>query len=667
MIDTIKGMLGTKQTIEKPNHMKKIIKPDTPPLLNNISIFKLKEGDLLAGRYTILKVMKGGMGVVYHAYDNVLKQFFAVKTFQELFLWNHEIINGFINEAEKWIGLDMHPNIVKAWTIQKDHGIPYIILEYVDGGNLLKWIGTLNIPQAINFGIQICNGMTYAHDNDERKDKQKLVHRDLKPSNILISNGKTTKITDFGLVKVLDDAYIDAYTNIKVGTPEYMSPEQFLDPKNVGTESDIYSFGVMFYEMLTGIRPFLATSDDGYKEKHMNEHPRPLSSINHKIPKELDTVVLRCLQKEPTNRYPNFRHLKKELTEIYENITGKTLYIERYIPPIPVPPEEWNFKGEAMVNIGKYEAAIAYLDKALEINPEFDYAWNNKGNALRGLDRYKDAITCFDKALEINSNLGEAWVNKGEVFIHLGRYEDAIICYDKALEIGSIYGVVWYGNDTAWYGKGHALHNLGRHEKAIACYNKALEINPKNEGAWLSKGSVSADLLSRYEDAITYYDKALEINPRLKEALYNKGIALDNLGMPRKAITCFDKALEINPKDEWAWYDKGVALRNLLMLEDAIACYDKVVEIKPNFENAWLNKGVALSMLRRYEDAIACFDHLIEINRENEEAWINRGSVFLDIGKYEDALACYERALKINPEHETTKQARDFILHNFQR
>jgi len=675
IINTIKGMIGKKRTVEKAGYTEKIKKSGVPFVLDNSLIGELKEGDLVAGRYTILNVMKGGMGVVYPAYDNALMQVFAIKTFQERFMWNQNIINRFIREAEVWMNLDEHPNITRAMSIQKDHGIPYIILEYVDGGDLSKWIGNLDIPQAINFAVQICNGMAYAYD------KLRLVHRDLKPRNILITGGKIAKITDFGLVKVFDDAYTsetspDAKERLEnefpmikrgmgVGTKEYMSPEQFLDTKNVGTESDIYSFGVMLYEMLTGARPFHATSFEDYMQKHTKEQPRPPSTINRKIPKELDTVVMRCLQKEPINRYPSFRQLKKELTEIYENITEKTLKVEQ--PIIQESAEKWNFKGEAMVNIGKYEAAIACLDEALKINPNFDYAWNNKGNALSGLGRYEDAITCYDKALEINSNLGEAWLNKGQVFIHLGRYEDAIVCYDKALEIDSISGAVWYGKDKAWFGKGHALHNLGRHEKAIACYDKALEINPKHEGAWLSKGAFFADLLGRYEDAIACYDKALEINPRMKEAWYNKGIALDNLGKPWDAIACFDKALEIDPKDEWAWYDKGVAFRGLLMLEDAIVCYDNALEIKPNFEDAWLNKGVALSILGRYEDAIACFNHLIEINREDERAWTNKGSVFLDIGKYEDALTCFEQALKINPENKIAKQAKDFILCNFQR
>ena len=181
IINTIKGMLGKKRTVEKAGYTEKVKKSGVPFVLDNSLIGELKEGDLVAGRYTILNVMKGGMGVVYPAYDNALMQVFAIKTFQERFLWNQNIINGFIREAEVWMNLDEHPNITRAMSIQKDHGIPYIILEYVDGGDLSKWIGNLDIPQAINFAVQICNGMAYAYD------KLRLVHRDLKPHNILIT------------------------------------------------------------------------------------------------------------------------------------------------------------------------------------------------------------------------------------------------------------------------------------------------------------------------------------------------------------------------------------------------------------------------------------------------------------------------------------------------
>ena len=289
---------------------------EPPPVQPEVKIdteIKRKElriGDMLEGRYEISDIKKGGMGSVYIAYDNEWHRMFAIKSFQEKFLWNNNIVNGFIKEAETWINLGMHTNIVRAELVEKIHGKPYIFLEYIDGGDLTSWIGKLDISQSLDFAIQVCTGMEYAYK------KMGIVHRDIKPSNVMITKDRVAKVTDFGLVKVFEDVYSSetkdksfqefllVKTGSAIGTPPYMSPEQFRDTKNVETESDIYSFGVMLYEMLTGRLPFYANSMETFMQKHLTEEPGNPGEINSEITAELDSIVMQCLQKKSKRPIP---------------------------------------------------------------------------------------------------------------------------------------------------------------------------------------------------------------------------------------------------------------------------------------------------------------------------------------------------------------------------
>jgi len=555
---------------------------------------KWKVGEKIEGRYEIHDIKKGGMGIVFLCYDHESKSPVAIKTFQDKYLTDKDSIDRFMWEAETWVRLEKHKNIVRADYVEKISDRPYIFLEYVSGdktygSDLTGWIwgNGLDLNTTLSFAIQFCLGIEHA----ERKFREMgkvFVHRDIKPGNIMITQDKVVKITDFGLVKAITEAKGDIETgSIKdettgaerfgfskvgsiCGTPPYMSPEQCRGEDNIDIRSDIYSFGCVLYEMLTGQPPFKCPTFDDYRIHHLKVEPRPPMELSPNIPKQLNTLVMNCLEKEPSKRYQDFRSLRAELSQIYFQQCDGIITEET-----PQELEAWEYsnKGGTLENLGKHQEAIDCCNKALEINPKLAEAWSIKGITLGNLGKLHEAITCFDKALEINPRNALAWNNKGVALDSLGKPQEALVCYDKALEINLRYA-------NAWVNKGSAFGNLGKLQEAIVCFDRALEINPRDALAWYNKGT-ALDNLGKFQKGIDCFDRALEINPRYAEAWNNKGTALVNLGKPQEEIVCYDRALKINLKYADAWYNKGAALINFGKPQEAIVAFRNFIKFAP--------------------------------------------------------------------------------------
>ncbi len=564
-----------------------------------------QKDDKIENRYEIHKIKRGGFGIVYLCYDNENKEPVAIKTFQAKYMYSRKARDDFKGEALRWINLDKYKNIVKAYYVKNIENQPYIFLEYVAGGNLEDWLYAkmLDLPLALNFAVQFCNGMDYAYK------KMGLIHRDIKPGNILLTMDKTIKITDFGLAKAREARTeeievpkdVSYYQSSNVGTLPYMAPEQ-LTGKEIDTRADIYAFGIVLYQMVAGSYPY--PSKSSWMEMHLKEPPLP---IKQEIPRELNIVISKCLEKEPSKRYQNFSELKAELSKIYFDLTGERI-IEEPMEKLEV----WELanKGASLGELGRYHEALACFDKVIEINPRSAEAWDSKGIALYELGRHQEALTCFDKALEINPRLAEAWYNKGKGLNISGRHQEALTCFDKALEINPRLA-------EAWGNKGNALDKLARHQEALACLDKVREINPRlveiatQAGTWIDKG-VTLENLGRHQEAVACYDKALEISPSYAKAWYNKGNALNILGVLQEALTCYDRALEINPVYTVAWGNKGNALNKSGRPSEALVCCDKALELNPRYAEAWHNKGVALEDLGRNREAIISYQKFIE-------------------------------------------------------
>jgi serine/threonine protein kinase/Flp pilus assembly protein TadD len=276
-------------------------------------------GDTFGDRYIIVEeIGRGGMGKIYKARDKELEIHVAIKMIHPELLSKPDTISRF--KKEILIAREItHENVVRIYDFGEVDGVKFISMQYIDGENLAELIhasGTLGIEMAINIARQICLGLKVAH-------KQDIVHRDLKPQNIMIDKNGKVYITDFGLAKSLEEQGISK-SGIVMGTPQYLSPEQAMGEK-VDQRSDIYMLGIIMYEMITGKELFYSETIIGYLQKHIQQKPTSPSTINLLIPPYFEKIILKCLEKERSDRYKNADDLLKDLQK--EKVVSGSIFL----------------------------------------------------------------------------------------------------------------------------------------------------------------------------------------------------------------------------------------------------------------------------------------------------------------------------------------------------
>lgn len=268
-------------------------------------------GKKLDGRYEIQELIGvGGMATVYRAIDTKNKRDVAIKILKDEFLKNSEFIRRFKNES-KAISVLSHPNIVKVYDVSFGDVIKYIVMEYIDGITLKEYLEQQNNKiewkMAVYFTAQILKAMQHAHENG-------IIHRDVKPQNIMLLQDGTIKVTDFGIAR-FSNTETKTMTDKAIGSVHYIAPEQARGDRTDG-KSDVYSIGVMLYEMLTGKLPFEADSAVSVAIKQLQEDPKPPREINPDIPKGLEEITLKAMRKEPTQRYTTAESMLKDLQRV---------------------------------------------------------------------------------------------------------------------------------------------------------------------------------------------------------------------------------------------------------------------------------------------------------------------------------------------------------------
>lgn len=619
-------------------------------------------GDRIARRWEVERILRGGMGVVYVVYDHEWGEAFAVKTFQDRTLQSGAVAAAFRKEALAWVRLGTHPNVAQARMLHEVEGQPLLFLEYLTGGDLSWWVGTPRLTddpaQVLRFSLQLCDGMTHAFGHGV------LAHRDLKPANCLLTAEGTLKVTDFGLAKAMDTAFEAgltagrtippvtdgasdltlAYdrstgasvtrTGIAGGTPPYMSPEQFEDLKRADVRSDIYSFGIMLFEMITGRLPFEGRTVQHWYQLHSG-------GVRAALPARfaaLEPMLARCVAKRPGDRYASFEDVRGELSEVFPALAGAEA------PPPPSARDysvaELHNKGLSLFALKRHQEALLFFERCLATDPDLSTAWTSKGVALgAGLGDWAAALPCFERALAIDPESADAMSGKGQALRARGDSEGALACYDRAMALKP-------HADRIRSNRAVALLTVGRAEAALAESARALELNPRSAEAWSNRALILGEGMRRWAEAIEAFDRALEIDAGNEIVWLNRGGALLSSGRPAEALEAADQALTIR-RFENALLLKAAALGALGRGTEALIACDRALELNPSYVKAWINKGNALQRLDRHEEAIACYDEAIDLDPKSAGAHFNRGSALIGCERLTQALHAFTEAERL--------------------
>jgi len=412
------------------------------------------------GRYHIIEELgRGGMGVVYKGHDPLLNRSVAIKILSQQLVGNPESKDRFIREAQAAARLN-HPNITAIFDINEHEGIYFLVFEFIQGQSLDRYVrehGMLSVPDALKFFIAAAQALDYAHQHG-------IVHRDVKPGNVMITDDRKVKVADFGIAWV-EASHTLTQPGEVIGSCFYFSPEQARGEK-VDRRADIYSLGVLLYEMLTGQVPFRADNLPAVIQLHLTQDPEPPTSLNMAIPRSIEAAVLKCMRKDPSERYQNVSDLLKDL---------QTEDVPEDLYRTKISPSEaalHNILGNNYYKQGKLDLAVMEWNKATNLDPYNALTHNNLGTALDGMGRLGEAITEYGKAVDLNPNNFVAHYNLGSAHYRKGELERSIEEYRKVTVLNPKFA-------PAYYNLGNGYFKLGKMDSAIEEWQKALILNPQ--------------------------------------------------------------------------------------------------------------------------------------------------------------------------------------------
>lgn len=305
--------------LERSLSMGRIVTSTNPGGVSQMPTTFMNVVSALEGRYQVLKELgRGGMGIVFQAYDKQLKEQVAIKILSPLLSNDQDALERLKREVSAARRIT-HCNVIRIHDIAEANGLHYVSMEFFGGHNLkeyLKQEGHLSVMEAFNIASQVCDGLQAAHE-------QGVIHRDLKSQNIIINAANQIKIIDFGLAHTQQMQGLTA-TGLIMGTPEYMAPEQ-VSGKKVDERADVYSLGIILYELFTGKVPFTGPSAISIGFQQMKDAPPAPTSINPQIPPAVEQVILKALQKDPMHRHRSVVEVKEDLETAVRQPVGSAL------------------------------------------------------------------------------------------------------------------------------------------------------------------------------------------------------------------------------------------------------------------------------------------------------------------------------------------------------
>ena len=656
---------------------------------------ELTTGSTFAGRYQIIEELgKGGMGKVYKAHDTEIKEKVALKLINPEISADKKTIERFQNEL-KFARKISHRNVCRMYDLNKEEGSYYITMEYVSGEDLkgmIRMMGQLGAGKSISIAKQVCEGLSEAH-------RLGVIHRDLKPQNIMIDKDGNARIMDFGIARSLKTKGITG-AGVMIGTPEYMSPEQ-VEGKETDQRSDIYSLGVILYEMVTGRVPFEGDTPFTIGVKQKSEIPKDPREINTQIPEDLSRVILRCIEKDKEKRYQSAGEVRSELKGIEQGIpttereipkrkpiTSREITVQFSIKKLFIP---------ALVVAALVIAAVVILQllpkkEAIPIPSDKPslavmYFKNNTGD--QNLDHWRTMLSNLliadltqskhirvlseDKLFNILNQLNqlEAETYSSEVLEKVaaqGRVNHILQgAYAKAADefrinvmlqeastgelIGS-EGVEGKGEESIF----SMVDELTRRIKAnfkISAEEIASDID-KEVGTITTSSPEAYKYYSAARkhhnegedrEAIPFYKKAVAIDPDFAMAYRGMAVAFSNLGYFSDRKVYIQKALELSDRvsdRERYWIQADYYSSSETTYDKAIEAYNKLLQLYPDDLKGNNGLGNLYSNLEEWDKAMERFEVLIKNKDEAYYPYSNQADAYMAKGLYDKAREVLE-------------------------
>jgi len=561
----------------------------------------LSVGDEIKPGFEIEQILQGGMGIVYICKASASSEEWdpkgqrlvppsaavaegrdsrrwVFKTFRAEVLTQTDGYRRFQRECLIWSTLLPHPNVVRAYTVDHMGHRFFLFLEYVDGGDLRQRMrgGALALEDALRIGLQFCVGMQFLSES------YGIIHRDIKPENVLLTTDGTAKVTDFGLVgpshshhemnaaahsDVRDDRVMTMDGAI-VGTVPYMSPEQ-LTGLPLGETSDVYAFGVMFYEMLAGHRPFGGGNVSDLRRQHLNDTPIPLHECGS-VPVVISDIVAKCLAKLPASRFDSFAELSAHL-ERYCRATG----LADLIPNKPsnaaleasMGYHDWSGRAYSLAKLGDsrranreeqriyFERSHEYYARALALEPTAPGANSNVGTSLERLGRMAEALPYHEREVALHPEWEFSHASLARAYFALGHREKGFEEYERATALAPNEISIW--RQLAGF---YAL--VGKEaDRARAIEHVQTILAQQSETRAAATAIVTAVACGDWGDvrsAIDLHHYSVKRWPGIALAWFNFGVTLHRGAAFEQARGCYDRALQLNPHLTWALLYRGL-------------------------------------------------------------------------------------------------------------
>jgi serine/threonine protein kinase/tetratricopeptide (TPR) repeat protein len=660
---------------------------------------ELTTGSTFTNRYQIIEELgKGGMGRVYKAYDTEIKEKIALKLLKSEIAANEEIIERFRNEI-KTARQIVHKNVGRMYDLGKEKGTYYITMEFVPGDNLKSFIKRarqLTPKTALSIAIQLCEGLGEAH-------RIGIVHRDLKPQNVMIDKEGNVRIMDFGIARSLHAKGITR-AEVIIGTPEYMSPEQ-VEGEAADQRSDIYSLGVILFEMLTGKVPFEGDTSLSIALKHKSEIPPDPKTLNKQISDEFSRIILKCMQKDRKSRYQNVNDLLLDLKKATEEEPmEKKISETKWKSSIVVLPfaDLSQEKDQEYFCDGLAEELINALSKISELRVvarTSAFAFKDKLEDVREIGKKLDVETVLEGSVRKAGNRLRVTVQlinvDGGYHLWSERYdrelEDVFAIQDEItlavvenLKVRLLRGekaslTKKYTNDLEAYNlflKGQFFLNKRTAEglkKAIQYFEQAIQRDPNYAVA--HAGLANFYLLMpiyapfspkeanlKAKEAVT---NALKIDNNLAEAVTS--LALLKLYDEHDwegAEQEFKRAIKYNPGYAIAhsWYASEYLIIRA-RADEAIEEMNRALELDPLSLVNNRDLGMIYYYARQYDQAIAALKKTIEIETDFIHTHGLLGLVYLEKSMFEEALSELQKEIVISKGSDFTAEAWIGIAH----